>query len=247
MNFYNLDRAKKGLAIIVNNLHNEQKATRNDVQILQSMFQKINVQLDQIKIDQDKNELRAIANDLRDKDLSSYNLFFLVVLSHGILGDKIVCMNGTKQSTFAIEYFVESLSQNESMSGYPKILIFDFCRGGEVNLGEVRQAPTSRIPLGSDVFIGFATTRGYAAVTGTRGSPFIIAFCNCIEKSFEKESFVNIFQEVQYLVSGAKTLVVEPTEGEIFEAMQVPESRCQFHQHFTHKFFVHKSFLAAFL
>jgi hypothetical protein len=151
MNFYNLDRAKKGLAIIINNLHNEQKATRNDVRQLQSMFQKINVQLDQIKIDQDKSELREIANDLRDKDLSSYNLFFLVVLSHGILGDKIVCMNGTKQSTFDVEYFVESLSQNESMSGYPKILIFDFCRGGEVNLGEMRQAPTSRIPFGSGV------------------------------------------------------------------------------------------------
>ena len=166
MNIYNLNRTKKGLAVIINNLHNEQKASRNDVTKLQSMFQKINVQVDPIKINQDKDELFAIATNLQDKDLSFYNLFFLVVLSHGILGDKIVCMNGTKLSTFDIEYFVESLSKNESMAGYPKILIFDFCRGGDVNLGEMRQAPTSRIPFGSDVFIGFATTKGYGAVTG---------------------------------------------------------------------------------
>jgi hypothetical protein len=223
MDIYSLDRPKKGLAIIINNLHNEQKATRNDVTKLKAMFQKINVQLDQIKIDQDKNELLLIANNLKDKDLSSYNLFFLVVLSHGILGDKIVCMNGTNQSTFDIEYFVENLSQNRSMTGFPKILIFDFCRGGDVNLGEMKQTTMSKIPLGSDVFVGFSTSKGYASVTGTQGSPFINALCNCIESSFDKESFLNIFQNIQDDVSHLVTSVLEPSKGEIFDAVQVPE------------------------
>ena len=36
MNIYQLRRPQKGLAFIINNLHNEQKATRNDVNKLET-------------------------------------------------------------------------------------------------------------------------------------------------------------------------------------------------------------------
>jgi hypothetical protein len=223
MKNYELDRPKKGIAYIVNNLHDEQPETRNDVANLESMFKKINVQVDQVKLNQDKNELRAFAAELEDKDMNSYNLFFLVVISHGRQGDKIVCDSGA----FGIECLVESLSKNKSMKGYPKILIFDICRGGEVNFGEVKAtiAPPPRIPFGSDIFIGFATTKGYASATDTKGSPFIDAFCSCTENLFDKEPFICIFQEVQHLVSQRVTRVREPTEHSILNSMQVPESR----------------------
>ncbi len=42
---YQLDRPEKGLALIINNLHNKQKATRNDVSNLEAMFKKIGVQV----------------------------------------------------------------------------------------------------------------------------------------------------------------------------------------------------------
>ncbi len=225
MSIYKLHRPKKGLAFIINNLHNEQKATREDVKKLKAMFNRINVQVDSIKINQDKNELTTIAAELKTKDMSSYNLCFLVVLSHGIQGDKIVCMNGKEQSTFDIEFFVENLSGNKSMNGFPKIFIFDFCRGNDVNLGYMKATPSSRIPFGSDVFIAFATTKGYASATGKAGSPFINSFCDCIEKSFDKEPFISIFQEVQNVTSKTVTSVYEPTKGSIIDAMQVPESR----------------------
>ena len=126
--------------------------------------------------------------------MTSYNIFFLVVLSHGLLGDKIICQHGTDTSTFDIEFFVESLGKNKSMTGFPKIFIFDFCRGGEVNLGGMKKLAPPRIPFGSDVFIGFATTKGYASATGSSGSPFIEAFCESVEKLFDKEQFITIFQ-----------------------------------------------------
>ena len=116
MNVYDLDRPKKGLALIINNLHDEQKATRIDVIKLEAMFQAINVQIDQVKINQDKKELIDIAAELKVKDMTSYNIFFLVVLSHGLLGDKIICQHGTDTSTFDIEFFVESLGKNKSMT-----------------------------------------------------------------------------------------------------------------------------------
>ena len=34
-------------------------------------------------------------------------------------------------------------------------------------------------------------------VTMNDGSPFISAFCSCIEKSFKQKSFINIFQHIQ--------------------------------------------------
>ena len=132
-------------------------------------------------------------------------------------------MNGTEKSTFDIEFLIESLSGNKTMTGYPKILIFDFCRGNDVNLGNMKAIATSRVPFGSDVFIGFATTKGYASATGTTGSPFINAFCNCIEKSFDKEPFICIFQDIQDVVSQNVTSVL--AKDAIVDAMQVPESR----------------------
>jgi len=222
MNIYELDRPEKGLALIINNLHNEQKATRKDVARLEAMFKKVEIQIDTVKINQDKKELTEIASDLENRDLSVFNVFFLVIISHGLQGDKIVCASGA----FDIEFFVESLSKNKSMIGRPKILLFDFCRGDDVNVGEMKASiATSKIPFGSDTFIGFATTKGYASLTGSTGSPFIEAFCDCIEKFFKEESFISIFQEVQNAVSHRITPVMEPTKYEIIDAMQVPEFR----------------------
>ena len=226
MNVYDLDRPKKGLALIINNLHNEQKATRKDVTKLEVMFQRINVHVDPVKIDQDQNELSAIAEDLKVKDMISFNLFFLVVISHGLEGDKIKCNSGAVD----VELFVESLVKNKSMTGYPKILIFDCCRGDEPNIGQIKATASPRIPFGSDIFIGFATTKGYASVTMATGSPFINAFCNTIEKSFDKEQFITIFQEVQFIVSQEINRIQVPIKEaagvhSILDAVQVPESR----------------------
>ena len=43
MNAYVLDRPQKGVAIIINNLHNEQPGTQKDVTSLEKMFQAIRV------------------------------------------------------------------------------------------------------------------------------------------------------------------------------------------------------------
>ncbi len=104
-----------------------------------------------------------------DRNLDDFNLIFVVVISHGLLGDKI---RGSCGGVFNMETLIESLSKNQSMIGYPKIFIFDFCRGSEVNLGELKVASHSRIPVGSDVFIGFATSSGCASATSPTGYQF---------------------------------------------------------------------------
>ena len=39
---------------------------------------------------------------------------------------------------FKIDKFVESLSNNKTLIGRPKILIFDCCRGIELNFGQLK-------------------------------------------------------------------------------------------------------------
>jgi hypothetical protein len=96
-------------------------------------------------------------------------MIFVVVISHGLLGDKI---RGSCGGVFNMETLIESVSKNQSMIGYPKIFIFDFCRGSDVNLGELKVASHSRIPVGSDVFVGFATSSGCASATSPTGYQF---------------------------------------------------------------------------
>ena len=157
MSPYQLDRPQKAFCQIINNLHNEQKATRQDVDRLKNMYSRINVKEVQTRENLDKSELQQYSKDLELQNLKAFNIFFLIVLSHGVLGDMIQCRSGL----FHIEDFVEAIGKNKTMTGYPKILIFDFCRGKDVNFGQLKGSTQSKIPLGSDIFIGFATSRGY--------------------------------------------------------------------------------------
>ena len=229
MSTYTLDRPQKGLALIINNLHNEQKATRKDVEKLEKMFEKINVQTEETKINQSQSQLRTTCAGLKSRNFEDYNIFFLVVLSHGDRGDKIKCHHS---GYFDVEEFVESLSKNVTMIGYPKFLFFDFCRGNNINVGELKvEDPKFRIPFGSDIFIGFATTTGYASVTAADGSPFIAALCSSMEKLYNQKTFNYIFQEVQSIVSKQSTIIFEPSKNSTSDAMQVPESRSTLRNH----------------
>ena len=83
---YELDRPVKGLAYIINNLHNEQKQTQNDVIKLENMFRTIKVQVEPVEVNQDKKELEQFAKNLQFREMESFNILFLVVISHGLQG-----------------------------------------------------------------------------------------------------------------------------------------------------------------
>jgi hypothetical protein len=89
----------------------------------------------------------------------------------GQQGDRIVCPSGA----FDIDIFVHNLSKNKTMIGYPKILIFDFCRGDTIDVGDTKTGfyYPPKVPVGSDIFIGFATAKGSASATSPKGSRFI--------------------------------------------------------------------------
>ena len=215
-----MDRDKIGLAIIINNLHNEQKQTRNDEKNLKEAFEKIKVEVRKPKLNQDKQELEELADKLATDNFFSYNVVFLVIISHGKTGDMIVCQN---KKTFDMQSFVDKLCENRSLVGQPKILLCDFCRGGELNEGETKSTQGTKLPYGADVFIGHATTKGFLSITGPKSSPFLQAFCDQIQKSYMSTTFQVIFQRVQQKVSEISTKIEK--DGTISEGMQIPESK----------------------
>ena len=85
---------------------------------------------------------------------------FLKHFSHGIAGDKILCPRGSKvlpllktsYDVLEIEHFVKSLSKNKTLIGRPKILIFDCCRGDEVNVGELKSFGKGSLPHAFSIF-----------------------------------------------------------------------------------------------
>jgi hypothetical protein len=55
MAIYELNKTKKGIAYIINNLHIEQSQTQNDVTNLENMFKRINVKVESVKENQVSN------------------------------------------------------------------------------------------------------------------------------------------------------------------------------------------------
>ena len=220
MTCYPMDRDKIGLAIIINNLDTEQPQTRNDVKNLEETFSKIGVEVKKPKLNQDKKELEVLADELATDDFYTYNAVFLVLISHGRTGDLIVCQD--RQTNFNSNIFVEKLCQNTSLIGQPKILLSDFCRGDEFNEGETKSTSLRRIPHGSDVFIGHATTSGYVSITGSNSSPFIDALCDQMQQLYESTHFLAIFQRVQQKVSEISNQISKK-DGANISVMQIPE------------------------
>ena len=211
-----MDREKIGLAIIINNLHNEQPQTRKDVEKFEETFKMIGIEVQNPRLNQDKVELKELADELALADFYSYNAVFLVIISHGMAGDLIVCPG--KKKTFDMHFFVENLCKNKSLVGQPKIILCDFCRGNKLNKGETKSTNLSRIPCGSDVFIGHATTEGYYALTGPESSPFSETLCEKMQKLYLSTAFQVVFQRMQQEVS--EKILIPGMDG-----MQMPESK----------------------
>jgi hypothetical protein len=225
MTSYPMTRDQIGLAFIINNLDSDEKQqtqARNDVKKLEETFKKIGVKIDTPnRKNQDKKELEDFAETLATADFNAYNAVFLVIISHGIDGDLIACQ--VKDTYFDSKIFVEKLSENTTLVGQPKILLCDFCRGDSVNEGvEVKSISMTRIPIGSDLFVGHATTSGNVSVTRSKSSPFIEAFCEQVQLLYQSTSFLNIFQRVQQKVSEISSQVSK-RDGTSCNVMQIPE------------------------
>ena len=84
-NVYEMDRELMGFALIINNLHGDfppHEGTRKDVENLEKMFKLLQIKVKAIK-NLSKSQTEKIVKKLTSADFANFNLFILVVLSHG--------------------------------------------------------------------------------------------------------------------------------------------------------------------
>ena len=79
-------RPKAGVCFIINNHDAEIKATRKDVSNIKEAFETLGFQVEAPKINLSDAEMALFIRDLRRRDMSSFNVFCLFVLSRGVPG-----------------------------------------------------------------------------------------------------------------------------------------------------------------
>jgi hypothetical protein len=153
------------------------------------------------------------------------NLLLILAFLYNIVYWFLFVFQGNKLKSFdsqpfPISRFITALHQNKSLSGRPKVLILECCRGKEWMTGRVK----SPIDWPDDFYVLNSTSSGYISATDHKqGSPFVRIFGESLMKNFLLMSLQDIFQEVKEKVSNIKTGVLHPDEGGSVYTMQIPE------------------------
>ena len=132
MSVYKFPRPRKGLTLILCNSNDD---TTDDFDELKQTFESLLITVFDVddfeKELQDgeskSNEQLDIYAKLAKCDFSDYNVLFLIVLSDYQKGFEVFKRTRKSQKliSFDISKFAQSLAENETLLGYPKILIFN--------------------------------------------------------------------------------------------------------------------------
>ncbi len=142
----------------------------DDVTKLEVLFKKIGIQVQSLHWNLDN--LGNISEDLSARDLSRYNSLFLCFIA-GHRRDNHNVILCPRNLSFDLETLIVGVGRNPTLEGRPKLILLDFkCK------------LQSRIGF-PDIFIGFG-----------QGPSFFDTFCRRIEETFDKTSFVTIFDDV---------------------------------------------------
>ena len=117
INRYCLPRSKRGLVLVVKNTAMKLSQFKSDFSKLEEEFRKL--RFDIKMLDADEHETDFLPSN---KDLSEYNVLLVIVVSDS--QDRFEVINHGSDMTLDIGKITESLANNDSMLGYPKILLF---------------------------------------------------------------------------------------------------------------------------
>lgn len=125
----------RGLCLIISNINfnNVALSTRFggdlDVERLKHTFEKLNF-IVEIKSDKTAEEMAAIFDHVRNRDLSLHDAFVCVVMSHGSKGDVIYGVDGN----FMTVHEISKLFNDQyclALRGKPKLFFISACRGSK--------------------------------------------------------------------------------------------------------------------
>jgi hypothetical protein len=80
---YPMDRPKVGAHDLINTLHEEQPETRKDVEHMEKVSARVGLEVSTTLIKPTFQELKTFCGDLKSRDFSDYNCYFMTAICHG--------------------------------------------------------------------------------------------------------------------------------------------------------------------
>jgi hypothetical protein len=80
---YPMDRPKVGAHDIINTLHDEQPATRKDVDLMKTASTLVGLEVSTTRINPTIQMLESLCVDLSSRDFSDFNCYFMTAICHG--------------------------------------------------------------------------------------------------------------------------------------------------------------------
>lgn len=188
----------------------ERKGSEIDCRKLESLWQDFGFRVE-THIDLTMNEIFRLPTDLQIRDLSSYDIFVLCIMSHGQKG----CFYSSDSREIDIDHFVGEFA-DKCMVSKPKLFFIQACQGNQHNKGipvcpevpvqrklEVDSRPqTEIVPRYADIFQAVATVDNYVSYRDEQdGSLFISHLVKNISEYGNKEDIQAILTRVQNDVS----------------------------------------------
>lgn len=206
MNKYPQSRPKKGIVWIVNNLESTFKGAKFDTVDIRSAFETVGFVVEKAKTNLRHVEMASLIRDLKIRSFSEFNIFCLVAISRGAAGHFIACEDSpvSPEEAFGLGELVKALQDNRSLSGIPKVLLFEF--RAEPRQPDFASSVKNVLgPLDPDFFVGQSTTV-FTPDTNKRASIFFNKICRGLRENFRTKSFQEIYQQVQFSTTDAGPL-----------------------------------------
>lgn len=200
---YAQSRPEKGMAMIVNNLESSMSGAKDDTEVISDAFNKVGFSVEPPKVNLRHAEMAELLRDLKNRNFGQFNIFCLVVISRGAAGNFVVCEDSpvNPEAAFGLGEFVEALGSNRSLSGIPKILIFEYrADPRQPDLDPIAKNVVGR--LDPDFFIGQSMTV-FTPDTNERPSVFFSTICRTLSMNFKTKTFQDIWNRAQFRISAS--------------------------------------------
>ncbi|XP_033347632.1 caspase-1-like [Bombus vosnesenskii] len=211
--YYNMNHAKRGLAIIFNHefftiTHLKPRCGTNvDCENLVNTFKDLGFEVNDFHNYTHRDIMKNLER-VADMDHSEHDCLVVAILSHGDLG--ILYAHDTSYKPDSIWSLFTS-DRCPTLAGKPKLFFIQACQGDKLDAGTTlkertetdgESVTTFRIPCHADFLIAYSTIPGYYSWRNTtRGSWFMQALCLELRKNGTRHDLLHLLTFVSLRIA----------------------------------------------
>ncbi|XP_036359066.1 caspase-3-like [Octopus sinensis] len=195
---YDMDREKKNLALIINNVEFDEstgmsyrQGSDRDASAIKKTLKSLHFEVIDRK-NLSVKDMKQIFKDISTMEHAKYNCFVCVISTHGENNNHVCGTDGKVKLDDLVELFLPD--RCPSLIGKPKLFFVQACRGRKEDSGapmhdagdfrvKYQNVTSHKVPLGADMLLAYSTVPGfYSYRRSTTGSWFIQSLARILEK-----------------------------------------------------------------